>query len=175
MRENPSSAEIRTTNNGSRRLRLVQGGLRGHTLPAMGDDTASESEQDRRARLVYWVRDAMRRRQIKSIAALARGMGAPESSVHRWLDEDGTAPFPMVWLGPLCRTLRVDPLVFAQLPPIPADPLAPYLLVTDDLAEVALDAARLALLDTEEAVAAARRSGGAPPSRLRARAAQGGR
>lgn len=176
MRENPSSTEIRAADARAPRLRLVQGGLRGHTLPFMGENAASEAgENEQRARLIYWIRDAMRRRKIKSVAALAKGMGAPESSVHRWLAEEGTAPFPMVWLGPLCRVLRVDPLVFAQLPPIPADPLAPYLLVTDDLAEVALDAARLALLDTEEAVAAARRAGGGPPEQPRERVARSAR
>lgn len=180
MRENCATPKVAPTTEEVARFRVLQGGLSAPTLAGMADPLVSENDDapgdtERRARLIHWVTDAMRRQKVKSIAALARGMGAPYSSVYRWLDPDGKAPFPMVWLGPLCRTLRLDPMVIALLPPVPADPMAPYVLAEDDPFVVALDAARLATLDAAEAVAEAQQAAAAPPARPRARAAQGGR
>lgn len=178
MRENCATPQVAPTTGEVARFRVLQGGRGAPTLAAMADPLVSENDEapgdtERRARLIYWVTDAMRRQKVKSVAALARGMGAPYSSVYRWLDPAGKAPFPMVWLGPLCRTLRLDPMVIALLPPVPADPLAPYVLTEDDPFVVALDAARLATLDAEAVAAGHRRAEAVPPARPRARAAQG--
>ncbi len=180
MREKCATPKVVPTTGEVARFRVLQGGLAVPTLAGMAKTPASETEEtpgdtERRARLIHWIKDGMRRQKVKSIAALAKGMGAPYSSVHRWLNPEGTAPFPMVWLGPLCRTLRLDPMVIALLLPIPVDPLAPYVLTEDDPFVVALDAARLGTLDAEAEAAVARPAASTPRARPRARAAQGGR
>ena len=109
--------------------------------------TPKETEAELRRRLIHWIRRAMWCRNRMSESALAKSMGVPVSSLHRWL-APGTAPFPMVWLGRLCEALQVDPDVFVVLRAIPADPLEPFLLTTDTLAEVVHDAGRLAQLDS---------------------------
>src|SRR3990167_8795876 len=106
-----------------------------------------ETDAARRARLNYWIKKGMERQGFKEEAAFARAIHAPASTVNRWLSPKATAVPSLIWLGAVCRTLKLDPMLFALLP-IPDDPLAPFAL--DDPSSTVTDAERLALLDTGE-------------------------
>lgn len=128
-----------------------------------------------RERLVYWVKDRMGRVGIDSLRDLAREMGLPSTTVARWFGGKATGGVPLVWMGELCRVLRVDPAWFVLLPPVPVDPSEPFALPDQDPLLVALAAARLARREAAEAGAAAQPAAAPPPARPRARAAQGAR
>lgn len=134
---------------------------------------APETDADRRARLVYWIKKGMERVGIRDEATFARAIGAPTSTVNRWLSPQATAVPPLTWLGAISSALNLDPLVFALLPAIPDDPLAPFALDAPTDISTATAAARLALLDLGRAQelaqpAAPRRAG--PPRKRPARA-----
>lgn len=161
------------------RLRVIRGGLVGSTVgdvaqkPESG--TPATTEDEMRARLAYWVKDRMARVGIDGNRDLARAMGLPSSTVARWLGRKATGGVPLIWMGELCRVLRVDPAWFVLLPAIPEDPSAPYALPEDDPLIVALDAARLARRVTVEEAAADQPFADLPPLRRRTRAEQGAR
>lgn len=112
------------------------------TLPAPPRPAVSEEEM--RERLTYWVRDRMGRVGIESMRALAAEMGLPSTTVARWFGGKATGGVPLIWMGELCRVLRVDPAWFVLLPPVPEDPSAPFALPDQDPLLAVLGAARLA-------------------------------
>jgi len=83
------------------------------------------SEKERVARLAYWLRD-VRLRQGMTPPELAERIGASRGTVNKW--EAGEQVPSMIWLGPLCAALRVDPRLFADLPPIPPSPASEYIV-----------------------------------------------
>jgi transcriptional regulator with XRE-family HTH domain len=83
------------------------------------------SEEERRARLAYWIRDIRFRRGLTP-PKLAERVGVSRSTVNKW--ESGEQIPSMIWLGPLAEVLRVDPRLFADLPPIPPSGAAEYLV-----------------------------------------------
>lgn len=82
-------------------------------------------EQDRKARIAYAIENAMLRRHLTP-PQLAERVGRSRGTVNDWIA--GRSTPSLVDLGPLCAALSVDPKLFAELPPIPVDPLAEYLL-----------------------------------------------
>lgn len=83
------------------------------------------SEEERRRRLAYWIRDIRFRRDLTP-PKLADLVGVSRSTVNKW--ESGEQVPSMIWLGPLAVGLRVDPRLFADLPPIPPNSAAEYLV-----------------------------------------------
>lgn len=154
----------------SGRLRVVASGGRVPTLPNVDEETEL-SDVERRRRLSYIIRDRMFRLDMKP-AELARRMGVPRTNLDRWIDPQGS--MPMIWLGPLCKALAIDPMVVAELPEIPPDPLERY-VVDEDVVAVATDAAALASLDPGPAEEAAPPAAAEHPAPRRRRAAQGSR
>lgn len=94
-------------------------------LPTMPSLSLVLSEEERRARLAYWIRD-MRFRRGLTPPKLASLIGVGRSTVNKW--EQGTQVPSMIWLGPLAAALRVDPRLFADLPAIPPSGAAEYLV-----------------------------------------------
>jgi transcriptional regulator with XRE-family HTH domain len=83
------------------------------------------SEEERKARLAYWIRDIRFRRGLKP-PGLAERIGVSRSTVNKW--ESGEQVPSMIWLGPLATALSVDPRLFADLPEIPPSGAAEYLV-----------------------------------------------
>lgn len=83
------------------------------------------SEKERVVRLAYWLRD-VRLRQRLTVPKLADLIGVSRGTVNRW--EAGDQVPSMIWLGPLCAALKVDPRLFADLPPIPPSPASEYIV-----------------------------------------------
>jgi len=104
------------------------------TLPRLA---AVLGEEERRARLAYWIRD-MRFRRGLTPPKLADLVGVTRSTVNKW--ESGEQVPSMIWLGPLSTALRVDPRLFADLPPIPPNAAADYLV--EDAVESGLEEGR---------------------------------
>lgn len=179
MRANVSTTNLRTLSGAASRLRVIPGGLATPNFDRMAQRTASgtppATEREMRDRLAYWVKDRMGRVGIDSVRDLAREMGVPSSTAARWFGGKATAGVPLIWMGDLCRVLRVDPAWFVLLPPIPADQSAPYALPEDDPLIVALDAARLARRVTTAEAAEDLPFADLPPLPPRRRAAQGAR
>lgn len=109
------------------------------------------AEGEHRDRLIYWIRKGMERQSLKSQADFARAIGAPQSTVSRWLSPTEQAVPGITWLGAICRTLRLDPMLFARLPAIPDDPLETFALSEESDLLTVTDAARLAQLDSAPA------------------------
>jgi transcriptional regulator with XRE-family HTH domain len=82
-------------------------------------------EEERKRRIAFVISTALTRRNMTP-PQLAEKVGRSRGTVNDW--ESGRSTPSLVDLGPLCVALNVDPKVFAELPPIPADPLAEYLL-----------------------------------------------
>lgn len=82
-------------------------------------------EEERKRRIAFVISTALARRNMTP-PQLAEKVGRSRGTVNDW--ETGRSTPSLVDLGPLCVALNVDPKVFAELPPIPADPLADYLL-----------------------------------------------
>lgn len=83
------------------------------------------TEEERKARIAYAIESAMLRRGMTP-PQLAAKVGRSRGTVNDWVAKRSTPS--LVDLGPLCAALNVKPELFAELPPIPADPLADYLL-----------------------------------------------
>jgi transcriptional regulator with XRE-family HTH domain len=83
------------------------------------------SEQERRERTAYAIRTARERRGMTP-PQLAELLGRQRGTVNDW-EANKTMP-SLVDLGPLCAALGVEPRLFAELPPIPPDPVAEYLI-----------------------------------------------
>jgi transcriptional regulator with XRE-family HTH domain len=83
------------------------------------------TEEERKARIAYAIESAMLRRGMTP-PQLATKVGRSRGTVNDWVAKRSTPS--LVDLGPLCVALNVKPELFAELPPIPADPLAEYLL-----------------------------------------------
>lgn len=82
-------------------------------------------EKERAARLAYWLRDVRVHRNI-SPPELASRIGASRGTINKW---EAAIQIPsMIWLGPICSALSVDPRLFADLPPIPPTPASEYLV-----------------------------------------------
>src|SRR5690348_8257387 len=104
-------------------------------LPTLPRLSPVLGEEERRARLAYWIRDIRFRRGLTP-PKLADLVGVTRSTVNKW--ESGEQVPSMIWLGPLATALRVDPRLFADLPPIPPNAAADYLVeeaVASGLAE----------------------------------------
>lgn len=82
------------------------------------------TEQERKERIAYVIRTTLARRGMKA-PELGRRVGRGRGTILDWAA--GRSTPSLVDLGPLCIALGLDPTVFAELPPIPADPLASYL------------------------------------------------
>lgn len=149
-----------------------------HTLTDVAQRPASGSgdpELEGARRLAYWVRRRMKDVGIKSVRSLAAEMGMPGSNAARYFKEGGSGRVPLVWLGELTRALKVDPVWFTVLPPVPSDdPVAPYALDEDDPILVAIAAARLARSDQAGEGVADPPVASRPPTRPRKRAARVG-
>lgn len=85
----------------------------------------------RKARLAYAIRAARQSRGI-SPPELGRRVGRSAGTINRW--EEGVTVPSLLDLGPLCQALGVDPRLFAELPPVPPNPVAEF-LVGEALAE----------------------------------------
>lgn len=83
------------------------------------------TEEERKARIAYVIESTRRRRKM-SPPQLAELVGRSRGTVNDW--EAGRSTPSLVDLGPLCIALGLKPEAFAELPAIPADPLAEYLL-----------------------------------------------
>lgn len=83
------------------------------------------TEKERAARLAYWLRDVRLRRGLTP-PELAERIGSSRGTVNKW--EGGDQVPSMIWLGPICAALSVDPRLFADLPPIPPSPASEYLV-----------------------------------------------
>lgn len=83
------------------------------------------SEQERKDRLAYWIRDTMGRRHLTPprVAAI---VGVSRSTVTAWAA--GRQVPSLIYLGPLSQALSVDPRLFADLPAIPPSGAAEYLV-----------------------------------------------
>lgn len=84
------------------------------------------SEQERRERIAYVIRTARERRGLTP-PQLAERVGRGRGTINEWERPDGSTP-SLIDLGPLCVALGIEPSVFAELPPIPEDPIAAYLI-----------------------------------------------
>lgn len=83
------------------------------------------SEKERAARLAYWLRDVRLRRGLTP-PELADLIGSSRGTVNKW--EGGEQVPSLLWLGPICAALSVDPRLFADLPSIPPSPASEYLV-----------------------------------------------
>jgi len=83
------------------------------------------TEEERKARLAYWIRDIRFRRGLTP-PKLAELVGVARSTVNKW--ESGDQVPSMIWLGPIAAALSVDPRLFADLPAIPPNAAADYLV-----------------------------------------------
>lgn len=83
------------------------------------------SEQERKDRLAYWIRDTMNRRGLTP-PKIADRVGVSRSAVNAWVS--GKSVPSMIYLGPLAATLQVDSRLFADLPPVPPSGAAEYLV-----------------------------------------------
>lgn len=83
------------------------------------------SEQERKDRLAYWIRDTMGRRHLTP-PKVAEVVGVSRSTVTAWAA--GRQVPSLIYLGPLAAALRVDPRLFADLPEIPPSGAAEYLV-----------------------------------------------
>lgn len=83
------------------------------------------SEQERRQRIAYAIRKYREGRSM-SPPQLAEKVGRSRGTINDW--EAGRSTPSLADLGPLSSALQVDPRVFAELPAIPADPYADYLV-----------------------------------------------
>lgn len=97
-------------------------------LAAM-EETADLSEEERKRRIAYVIRSARERRGLTP-PVLADRVGRSRGTVNDW--ERGDSTPSLVDLGPLCRALGLDPRAFAELPAIPPDPVAEFLLAAAD-------------------------------------------
>jgi transcriptional regulator with XRE-family HTH domain len=85
-------------------------------------------EDERRRRIASLIRRA-RVRQELSAPELGKLVGRTRGTINDW--EKGTSTPSLADLGPLCVALKVDPKVFADLPPTPIDPLEDYLILEE--------------------------------------------
>lgn len=83
------------------------------------------SEQERKDRLAYWIRDTMGRRRLTP-PKVAAVVGVSRSTVTAWAA--GRQVPSLIYLGPLSQALSVDPRLFADLPAIPPSGAAAYLV-----------------------------------------------
>jgi transcriptional regulator with XRE-family HTH domain len=91
------------------------------------------SEEERKRRIAYAIDNTMTRRGMGP-PQLAAKVGRSRGTVNDWVANRSTPS--LVDLGPLCAALQVKPELFAELPPIPDDPHADYLL---DAAEAGVE------------------------------------
>jgi transcriptional regulator with XRE-family HTH domain len=80
---------------------------------------------DRKRRLGYAIRRAREKRDLTP-PQLADLVGVGRDTVNAW--ERGDSVPSMLYLGPLCAALMVDPRLFADLPEEPPSPVDEYLL-----------------------------------------------
>ena len=85
-------------------------------------------ENRRKAALGYAIRRARERRGLTP-PKLAEKLGVGRDTVNDW--EAGRSVPSMLYLGPLCAALSVDPRLFADLPEEPPSPVDDYLLVDE--------------------------------------------
>lgn len=83
---------------------------------------------ERRRRLAYAIRRAREKRDLTP-PQLADLVGVGRDTVNAW--ERGDSIPSMLFLGPLCAALMVDPRLFADLPEEPPSPVDDYLLVQE--------------------------------------------
>lgn len=87
------------------------------------------SEQERKIRIAYLIATARTRRGLTP-PELGEKVGRQRGTINDW--EANRSTPSLVDLGPLCAALGLEPRAFAELPAIPADPLAEYLIPTAD-------------------------------------------
>jgi len=86
------------------------------------DDIA---ESQRKSALAYAIRRSRERRGLTP-PKLAALIHVGRDTVNDW--EAGRSVPSMLYLGPLCEALRVDPRLFADLPEEPPSPVDEYLV-----------------------------------------------
>lgn len=95
---------------------------------------------ERKRRLGYAIRRAREQRGM-SPPELASRIGVARGTVNEW-ESGGSVP-SMLYLGPLCDALMVDPRLFADLPQEPPSPVDDYLIeLQDRTVQAAQDAVR---------------------------------
>lgn len=85
------------------------------------------TEQERKERIGYVIRTARERRGLTP-PELAEKVGRSRGTINDW--EAARSSPNMVDLGLICAALEIEPRVFAELPAIPVDPIAEYLIPT---------------------------------------------
>src|SRR5260221_1995200 len=110
--------------------RRTDANVRAPLVPTLPTLSVVLSEEEREERLAYWIQDAMARRGLTP-PRLAVLVGVSRSAVLAWTKGPtvkGSSVPSMIHLGPLAAALRVDPRLFADLPPIPPSGAAEYLV-----------------------------------------------
>lgn len=117
------------------------------------------TEEERERRLAYWIRQL--RLDIPGLTPpkVAKVVGVAASTVNAW--EKGRQVPSMIWLGGLTKALRVDPKIFAELPPIPPNAAAAYLV--DVTLEDAVEEGRRRASRDDEVQPSPKRSRRRPP------------
>lgn len=87
------------------------------------------SEEERKARLAYWISDTIYRRHLTP-PRVAERIGVARSTVTAWAA--GRQVPSLIYLGPLAEALGVDPRLFADLPEIPPSGAAQYLVAAGE-------------------------------------------
>lgn len=85
---------------------------------------------DRKRRLGYAIRRAREQRGLTP-PQLAELVGVGRGTINDW--ESGASVPSMLYLGPLCAALVVDPRLFADLPDEPPSPVDAYLMDLEDV------------------------------------------
>jgi len=83
------------------------------------------TDVERKERLGYAIREAMRRRRLTP-PKLGKQVGRSGETIRRWMA--GTNAPSVLELGALAEALGVDPLYLVNPPPVPEYPLDDYLL-----------------------------------------------
>lgn len=100
------------------------------SLSAM-TDISLLPEEERKRRVAYVIRRARESRGLTP-PQLAERVGRQRGTVNDW--EAGRSTPSLVDLGPLCAALQLEARAFAELPPIPVDPIVEFLLPTAESA-----------------------------------------
>jgi transcriptional regulator with XRE-family HTH domain len=93
-----------------------------------------EADRARKVRFAYVLRHAREQRALTPPQLAAR-LGVSRSAVNRWEDPLRKEAPSILSLRDLCEILRLDPEVFATLPPEPPSDVDGYLLGDDPVPE----------------------------------------
>lgn len=89
------------------------------------EETATLTEEERKRRIAYVIRSVRERRGLTP-PELADKVGRSRGTINDW--EANRSTPSLADLGPLCAALGLEARAFAELPAIPPDPVAEFLL-----------------------------------------------